>query len=114
MRFLLDENVHIAVLAFAQKLGHDIVRAPLGTRNGDIIKLALEEKRVLITHDKDFLDLTRYPPKNHPGIICIRIHPPVIARITQALQMLLERAPAGQFQGATFELNIDTFERRTQ
>ena len=112
MRFLLDENVHVAVLAFIQKLGHDIVRAPLGIRNGDIIKLLLQEKRALITHDKDFLDLKRYPPKMHLGIICIRIHPPITQEVTEGLKMLLDKVPADQFQGATFELTSNSFIRR--
>jgi|CXWL01.1.fsa_nt_gi hypothetical protein len=32
--------------------------------------------------------------------------------VTQALQMLLDKVPVGQFQGATFELTSDNFIRR--
>jgi len=64
MKFLIDENIRKEVTEFLQKSGYDIESAPTGSQNGEIIQLATEEKRILLTHDKHFSDIFLYPPEN--------------------------------------------------
>lgn len=99
MRFLIDENVHAGVIPILTSAGHDAVRVPSGIRNGEVIALAGAEGRILVTHDKDFLDAVRYPPANLPGIICLRIHPPVLAAVGEALLRVLSGASTDSFRG---------------
>lgn len=62
MRLLVDENVDVKVIAFLKRLGHDAVRVPSGTKNGAVMRLAVEERRALVTRDSDFADSARFPP----------------------------------------------------
>src|SRR3989338_7770404 len=43
--------------------------------NVEVIILARQHKAILITRDRDFSDLTIYPPGSHEGIIFLRISP---------------------------------------
>jgi predicted nuclease of predicted toxin-antitoxin system len=97
MRFLLDENTHIKLLNWFTQAGHDAIRVPDGLKNGKVIALAQKELRVLITHDKDFGDPLVYPPKNHPGIILLRIHPPSLPKTLVGLEALLKNLPSAEF-----------------
>ncbi len=103
MRFLLDENVPIQVLDAIRKRGHDVERVPLGSRNGEVAGLASREKRILLTYDKDFLDARRYPPAQYWGIVCLRLHPPILKEIESALEHVL-KASEDSLKGAAFFL----------
>ncbi len=89
MRFLLDEDVHIKLMGWLQKAGHDVVRVPSGFKNGQVIALARKEGRVLITRDKDFSNRLLYPPAKSPGVIILNIHPPQLEQLIAALTLLL-------------------------
>jgi len=97
MRFLLDENTHIKLLNWFVQAGHDAIRVPDGLKNGKVIALACSESRVLVTHDKDFGDAFVYPPKNHLGIVLLRIHPPSLPKILVSLEALLKDLPSAKF-----------------
>lgn len=101
MRFLLDENIHAGLTAFLASLGHDATRVPSGIRNGEVLALAVREDRILVTHDKDFQDESRYPAAATPGIICLRVHPPVLERLTRALADRLRASPPESLRGRT-------------
>lgn len=75
MKFIADVNVAQNVIKILRQRGHDIVdikKQDPKTPDTNIIKLASEEKRIIITHDKDFLGLTEYP-KYQVGMIVIRL-----------------------------------------
>ena len=92
MRCLLDENVHQGLVAFLTDLGHDVRRSPKGLANGAVFALAVSERRVLVTHDKDFA--ARPPPLTpHPGIILLRIVPKDLDRLKAALHPVLTPSP---------------------
>jgi predicted nuclease of predicted toxin-antitoxin system len=92
-KFLVDENVPPAV-DFLKDKGFDVkevreLSIP-GTSNGVIMGLARQEERALVTFDKHFSDILRYPLDSHFGVIRIRIHPPLLSDIIQALEHFLE------------------------
>jgi predicted nuclease of predicted toxin-antitoxin system len=68
MRLLADENVPASVVRTLKNEGHDIrwirIEAP-GVPDIDVIRLAYQEERVILTYDKDFGELVmkdnRYP-----------------------------------------------------
>ena len=85
MRLLLDENFPKPALQILAKEGHDVLwirtHAP-GLKDKDVLHLAAEGNRIVLTLDKDFrqlaLDLSligRY------GVILFRIHPAVPDKI---------------------------------
>ena len=68
-KFLLDENVPPAIGVFLRSMNFDVVHAKesgmLGASDDQIMDLARQEERTLITFDKHFADLVLYPPGTH-------------------------------------------------
>jgi len=76
MRFLVDECTGPAVARWLEERGHDVFSvyddAP-GIEDAEVLRRAHEEKRILITNDKDFggkVYRERYP---HSGIVLLRL-----------------------------------------
>lgn len=79
MKVLLDENITQKSIPVLEKYGHDVIhvlhRFDAGKSDEDVFRLALEEKRVLITlNGKDFVIMI--PPRTeldlHYGLIWLR------------------------------------------
>jgi predicted nuclease of predicted toxin-antitoxin system len=87
MQFLIDENVRREVADFLKSYGESIF-VPSGASDAIVAGIARKENRILITHDKDFANQLMYPPEKFAGIILIKIHPPVVHIITDALAHL--------------------------
>jgi len=85
LRFLADENIFPSIISYLRKSDHDvkgIQESGLSKVMDDkIIDIATQEERTIITFDKHFGDILRYPPQNLHGIILIRIHPPLLDNI---------------------------------
>lgn len=103
MRFLTDENIFPQTITFLRKSGHDvkdIQESGLHQITDDkIIETASQEERTIITFDKHFGDILRYPPDSLSGIILIRIHPPLLKDIFDALNNLFKNYHAATFKG---------------
>lgn len=77
MRFLLDENISRTVSRGLCDAGHDVMHV-LDTRyrarpDAELIQFAKKEKRIIITHDKDFGNIILFPARNHAGVILMRL-----------------------------------------
>ena len=59
------------------------------TPDDDVLRLAVERSVVLLTNDKDFADILRYPPATHFGIVVLRITALTEAEVHQVLLRLL-------------------------
>ena len=109
MRFLADENIFPNVITHLRNLGHDVKgiqeSSLLQTLDDKIIDIATKEERTIITFDKHFGDILRYPPQNLPGIILLRIHPPLLDDIFKAFENLFENYHAGSFKGRLIVLS---------
>ena len=57
LKFLLDENVDVRLASFLKKRGFSVLLSSKGFTNGAIVSLAVKESRVLLTNDKDFVNL---------------------------------------------------------
>ena len=103
LRFLADENIFPEVITCLRELDHDvkgIQEAGLSQTTDDkIIEIATKEERTIVTFDKHFGDILRYPPQKLPGIILIRIHPPLLEDIYHALNGLFKNYHDNSFKG---------------
>jgi predicted nuclease of predicted toxin-antitoxin system len=76
VKFLLDENVSQTVTIGLRDAGFDCVHVlETNLAHGSdeaIINSAKKQKRVIITHDKDFGNVLRYPLQNHYGVVLMR------------------------------------------
>ena len=109
IKFLIDENIGSNVESFLIKAGYDAKRVVSGSKNGEVVHIALIEKRVLITHDIHFSNILMYPPNKYCGIIRVRIHPPSANKVIPALQGLLEKVAADGFNRKLFILEENGF-----
>jgi len=75
-RVLVDESAGIGVAKILQRLGYNTKFVAdlglVGRSDEDVFAAAWKDKRVLITHDGDFLDNHRFPPHRNPGVVLIR------------------------------------------
>lgn len=75
-RLLLDENIGQSVAQSLINNGYDavsVVEIGFGMPDTDILKLALQEKRVLITLDKDFGQMIYQSHAEHSGMVLLRL-----------------------------------------
>jgi predicted nuclease of predicted toxin-antitoxin system len=93
MKFLTDENIANSTIRMIRELGFDVkdVReiGLIGCSDELIIKLAIKEDRIIITLDKDFGNILKFPIRGHKGIIFIRIKRPTPKRVNLVLKTLL-------------------------
>ena len=73
MRFKLDENVDIRVAPVLAAADHDVETAyeeGLAGEPDEVVgSAATREGRLLVTLDRGFGDIRRYPPGSHAGVI---------------------------------------------
>ena len=94
-RFLADEMIDRKLCNFLRTLGCDVMDCPKGFRNGQVYRLAIKEKRVLLSQDSDFSESKRFPPQPTEGIVYLKISPSTIANlIAQMAKFINETTPA--------------------
>lgn len=97
MRFLLDQDVYFVTARFLIEAGHDVVLvAQIGysqASDEEILKVAQEQNRVLITRDRDYGNLV-FVRAIGTGVIYLRILPnnlnAVHSELTRILQIYSE------------------------
>lgn len=75
-KLLLDENIGQSVAKLLTNNDYDVKNVAdvgFGMRDADILALALREKRVLITLDKDFGQMIYQSRAEHRGVILVRL-----------------------------------------
>jgi|SRR3989344_281467 len=76
MKFLLDENVSKTLSRGLNDSGFSAVSVfevnLVSASDEEIIAFALKKRFIIITHDKDFGNLIRFPVQNHYGVILLR------------------------------------------
>jgi predicted nuclease of predicted toxin-antitoxin system len=91
-------------LRLLQQAGFAVVRlaqvAAPDTPDDDVIRLARERSLILLTNDKDFCDILRYPPSSNAGIIVLRITAASEPRVHQTLLTVLANHPPEFLRGA--------------
>jgi predicted nuclease of predicted toxin-antitoxin system len=77
MTLLLDANVDLKFVPAREAAGHDVasVRHAIGGHAGDedILSYAVRERRIVVTHDRDFGNLALHHGRPHAGIIYLRL-----------------------------------------
>ncbi|HWR59793.1 MAG TPA: DUF5615 family PIN-like protein [Thermodesulfovibrionales bacterium] len=77
MKLFANENLFEPIINYLRKAGRDVlsVREGLsGISDDEVYKRACKEKLVIITMDKDFSRIFRFPPEKCAGIIVVKIY----------------------------------------
>lgn len=100
MRWLADECVAAPLVAVLRSGGHDVLyiaEAAAGLSDSDVIALALRERRLLLTEDKDFGDLVFRRERAIPGVVLMRTGTENPALKAMRLAAAIERYGEGLF-----------------
>lgn len=77
MKFKVDENLPVEVGGLLREAGFDAStlfdEGIAGSNDQTLANYCRQEERVLITLDGDFADIRNYPPREHPGLMVIRL-----------------------------------------
>jgi predicted nuclease of predicted toxin-antitoxin system len=71
MKFLADVNILQSLIIHLIDAGHDVLdikKQALNLKDTELIQIAEEEKRIILTKDKDFIALTQFPKYQVPTI----------------------------------------------
>ncbi len=75
MKFKLDENIGRRGLELLKASGHDVMtvwdQGLRGVSDEELFQICAVEGRVLVTLDRDFGQVTRFPPEKSAGIIVL-------------------------------------------
>lgn len=88
MRFLADESCDFAVVRSLRGQDHDVlavIEAHRGVDDLFVLELARQEKRILLTEDKDFGQLVYASTWHEGGVILLRFPATVRASLPQAV-----------------------------
>ncbi len=94
MRFIVDESTGIAVVEHLRNSGYDVLAVAEIMRQADdpdILTLALNQDRILITNDKDFGELVFRSGKRHRGVLLLRLHDESSTNRVRVVKSVLER-----------------------
>lgn len=75
MKFLADVNIPLPLIKFLRTGGHIVIDARIeypSAKDIELIQIARDNRLIIITKDKDFLELTKYPKYKIP-MIAIRL-----------------------------------------
>jgi predicted nuclease of predicted toxin-antitoxin system len=78
MKFLADENLYIPIVTGLRERGHDVFsiieQGEIGISDEEIFRMAAKENRVIITMDKHFSNMLRFPSEQCGEIIVVRLY----------------------------------------
>ena len=93
MRFLADQDIYQTTVDFLRGMGHEVVTAKeAGLQQApdkELLQVALETRRILLTRDKDFGALTFVAARSTKGVILLRFDPGTVEAVHQELARFL-------------------------
>ena len=103
MRFLTDENIYPQMVEAIRRLSHDVLDIKeqnlFSIPDSDIIQIAQDTKRILITYDKDFSNILIYPPSHYYGIIVLRLSRLIIKDAIRQLTSFIKELSEEKIKG---------------
>jgi predicted nuclease of predicted toxin-antitoxin system len=79
VKLKLDENIGQRGLELLQRSGHDVMTVRdqnlLGSADAKLWAVCAAEGRVLITLDRDFGQVLRFPPEKSAGVVILEMGP---------------------------------------
>jgi predicted nuclease of predicted toxin-antitoxin system len=95
MNFVADESCAMPVIRALREAGHDVVaiaEVARGASDDQVLERATEDKRVLITEDRDFGELVYARGRSSAGVILVRFDSRVrqakVATVVEAVSKL--------------------------
>ena len=115
MLFLVDEGCDAIIVRALRQLGHDvsyIAEIAVGSTDDSVLALAFNEKRILVTEDRDFCELVFRDSKPTHGIVLVRIPDENRTQKPARIKELLD-AHSDQLPGAMTTLSLTAIRIRS-
>ena len=94
MRVKVDENLPASLASLLRERGFEadtvIEEGLAGSTDEDLLAAARAEDRMIVTLDRGFGDIRRYPPGSHPGIVVLRLADESAFATRPAIMQLLD------------------------
>ncbi|MFB6100577.1 MAG: DUF5615 family PIN-like protein [Candidatus Nanohalobium sp.] len=93
MKFIVDESTGKSIADFLEEGGYDTVFVGAEMKSAsdsEIMERALEEKRIIVTNDKDFGELTIREGRDAEGILLLRLQLETPENKKKVLENILE------------------------
>lgn len=101
MKLYLDQMFRVDLARLLRSQGHDVRCAcETGQQTADdteVLQLAINEGRILVTMDEHFGDWAILPLHKHPGVIRLKAHPTTTTNITRLLLPFLASHDQAEF-----------------
>jgi len=97
--FFSDHCIPNSIVSYVEFLGHKVHKLrdklPIDASDQTVILKAKELDAVLLTFDRDFIDIVTFPPQNYNGIVALQVksRPETLAHILDQLRDYLEKHP---------------------
>ena len=112
MKILLDANLPASLASILKKkYGIQCKRASAGQSDDEIYRYTKKGKWGLFSLDTDFLNILRYPPGGHFGIVVFRLHNQSRQRVISTVLNFCDtfKNHWGQLDGSTVVVREDRF-----
>jgi predicted nuclease of predicted toxin-antitoxin system len=80
VKIKVDENIGRGGVELLSRAGHDVMsvreQGLAGASDEAIFRVCKDEHRILVTLDRDFGQVTRFPPKETAGIVILELGAP--------------------------------------
>ncbi len=113
MQFLVDEGCDALIVRTLRQLGHDvsyIAEIAIGSTDDSVLTLAFNEKRILVTEDRDFCELVFRDNKLTHGIVLVRIPDEhrikKVGRIKELLDAHIDHLPGAMTTLSLYSIRI--------
>jgi predicted nuclease of predicted toxin-antitoxin system len=87
MNILANENVYEPIIEFLRAEGHTVTSVREGDLSGvaddEIYAAAIKDRLIIVTMDKDFSRIIRFPPERCGGIIVVKPYRMSVEKTTQ-------------------------------
>jgi predicted nuclease of predicted toxin-antitoxin system len=112
---LVDECVSLQTVNLLQSLGFAVERiqdvAQPSLEDEKVFKIAQDRKAVLITYDRGFGNIRRYPPQYHNGVIVLKVYSSQsLYRCNRVLEELLK--VESEFKETLFIVDESKYRKR--
>lgn len=105
MKIKLDHNLSRHLRTGLERFGHDVDTAYdeglAGSTDAEVLREASQQARILFTLDRDFLNLKKYPPKRHAGVVVFRPSRQGALAVTKMIEAFVRSADLEKYRRRT-------------
>lgn len=118
MNIIANENVFEPIITFLRSEGHNVVSVRNSSLSGapddEIYEKAVKDKLVILTMDKDFSRITRFPPDQCNGIIVVKLYRMTVDKTTELFEKLFNSMDKEKVYGRLVIMTRDGVRIRAQ